>query len=107
MKLGIILSTAEPETAFNVFRLGNFSIQQGDLTKIFLFGKGVDIDNLPAEAPFDVPAQAKEFLLAGGDILACGTCLKLRQSEGSEICPISTMKDLYSIIAKSDKILSF
>jgi sulfur relay (sulfurtransferase) complex TusBCD TusD component (DsrE family) len=40
-------------------------------------------------------------------ILACGTCLKIRHSKGSELCPLSTMKDLYELIQESDKIISF
>jgi len=43
----------------------------------------------------------------GGTILACGTCLKLRNSSGSELCPLSTMKDLYEIIRDSDKVVTF
>jgi hypothetical protein len=46
-------------------------------------------------------------LEAGGSILACGTYLKICQSEGSEIFPVSTMHDLYMLIRDSDKILSF
>lgn len=36
-----------------------------------------------------------------------GSCLKIRNSEGSETCPLSTMKDLYMIIKESDKIVTF
>ena len=38
---------------------------------------------------------------------ACETCLKLRQSEELEICPISTMQDLCTLIHDSDNVLSF
>jgi uncharacterized protein involved in oxidation of intracellular sulfur len=43
----------------------------------------------------------------GGKIFACATCLKIRQSEGSEMCPLSTMKDLYKTVKESDKIVTF
>ena len=43
----------------------------------------------------------------GGSILACGTCLKIRESEGSEMCPLSTMKDLYEIVKESDRVVTF
>lgn len=43
----------------------------------------------------------------GGEILACGTCLKIRNSEGSDICPLSTMQDLYDIVTESDRVLTF
>jgi uncharacterized protein involved in oxidation of intracellular sulfur len=49
----------------------------------------------------------KSFAAAGGKILACGTCLKIRHSEGSELCPISTMGDLHKIVQESDKVLTF
>jgi uncharacterized protein involved in oxidation of intracellular sulfur len=56
---------------------------------------------------FDSVGEAKRFLQAGGRIMACGTCLKLRQEEGSEICPISTLNDLYELLKESDKIVTF
>jgi uncharacterized protein involved in oxidation of intracellular sulfur len=49
----------------------------------------------------------QEFVDDGGHILACGTCLKIRHMEGSEICPLSTMKDLHDLINDSDKVLTF
>jgi len=51
--------------------------------------------------------QAEKFLGAGGKVFACGTCLKQRNSPGSNLCPISTMQDMYKIVAESDKILTF
>ena len=30
MKLGIIISTIEPETVWNAYRLANFALNQGD-----------------------------------------------------------------------------
>jgi len=48
----------------------------------------------------------ENFVRSGGKIFACGTCLRIRGSEGSEICPLSTLKDLYAIIRESDKIIT-
>ncbi|MBI4411895.1 MAG: DsrE family protein [Deltaproteobacteria bacterium] len=47
------------------------------------------------------------FLENGGKILACGTCLKLRQKESSELCPLSTMKDLRELVRDSARVLTF
>ena len=47
------------------------------------------------------------FLENKGKILACGTCLKSRKKEGSNVCPISTMKDLLKMVEESDKVLTF
>ena len=106
MKLGIILSQTEPETVFNALRLANYSLKQGDSVRIFLMGKGVELDKI-SDPKFDVQGQAQAVLDAGGQFLACGTCLKLRESAGSEVCPLSTLKDLYEIVRDSDRLVTF
>ena len=106
MKLAIVISTSDPETAFNALRLGNFAAGEGDRVGVFLLGKGVELDQID-DAQFNVREQAQELLEAGGKILACGTCLKLRDSEGSEMCPLSTMGDLYELIRDAERVLTF
>jgi uncharacterized protein involved in oxidation of intracellular sulfur len=106
MKLGIIIYTTDAETAWNGFRLGVFALKQGDQVKAFLMAKGVECEKLDTEQ-FKVAEQMQSFVDAGGEILACGTCLKLRHSEGTELCPLSTMKDLHDMIKESDKVVSF
>lgn len=106
MKLGIVIYSNDPETVWNAFRLGTFSLKQGDAVSVFLLGKGVESESLGTEK-FDVMGQMRDLAEIGGVILACGTCLKLRQSEASDICPISTMQDLHALILDSDKVLSF
>lgn len=105
MKLGMIITQTEPETVFNALRLALYSIQQGDAVRIFLSGKGVDIDKID-DATFDVKGQAEKVLAAGGQFMACGSCLKLRNSAGSEICPLSTLKDHYEIVRDSDRVIT-
>ncbi len=106
MKLGIVISVAEPETAWNALRLANFARKQGDDVGVFFMGPGVDAVE-SAHQRFDVKAQAEEFRKQGGRLLACGTCLKVRDREGSEVCPLSTMKDLYELVRDSDRVVSF
>jgi len=106
MKLGIVIYTTDAETAWNGFRLGVFALKQGDQVKAFLMAKGVECEKLDTEQ-FKVTEQMQSFIDEGGEILACGTCLKLRHSEGSELCPLSTMKDLYDMIKESDRVVSF
>ncbi len=106
MKLGVIVYTTDPETAWNAFRLGVFALQQGDRVSAFLLAKGVECDKSTA-APFNVMEQMEAFVEAGGRILACGSCLKLRNSNGSELCPLSTMQDLHELVRDSDKVVSF
>ena len=105
MKLGMIITQTDPETVFNALRLALYSIEQGDEVRIFLSGKGVEIDGI-TDVKFDVKGLAQKVLEAGGQYLACGTCLTLRNSGGSEICPISTLKDHYEIVRDSDKIVA-
>lgn len=106
MKLGFIIYSNDPETVWNAFRLGVFSLKQGDIVSVFLLGKGVEAESLD-NSKFDVIGQIHNFSESGGSILACGTCLKIRQAEPSDICPISTLNDLYALIHDSDKLLSF
>jgi sulfur relay (sulfurtransferase) complex TusBCD TusD component (DsrE family) len=106
MNLGIIIYSNDPETVWNAFRLGVFSRKQGEAVSVFLLGKGVEAESLD-NTKFDVLGQIRSFVNAGGLILACGTCLKIRKLEGSEICPLSTMQDLHALIRDSDKVLSF
>ncbi len=73
---------------------------------MFLLGKGVECESLDTDK-FKVTEQMQTLVDNGGEIFACGSCLKIRQSEGSEVCPLSTMKDLYEIVKKSDRIVTF
>ncbi|MDI6756386.1 MAG: DsrE family protein [Endomicrobiia bacterium] len=106
MKLGIVIYSTDAELVWNAFRLGNFALEQKDSVDVFLLAKGVEYEKLSGEK-FNIVEQAQKFLDAGGRILACGTCLKLRQKDGSQLCPISTMKDLHNIIKEADKTVTF
>ena len=106
MKLGIVIYSTDSETVWNAFRFGAFALKQGDSVKVFLLAKGVDCEKLNTK-DFNVTGQMQSFVDAGGKILACGTCLNLRQSEGTKLCPISTMKDMYDIVRDSDRLLTF
>lgn len=69
-------------------------------------GKGVEYQKISTDK-FNTIEQADKFLKSGGKIYACGTCIKSLEQDGSEMCPISTMKDMYEIIKESDKIVTF
>lgn len=106
MKLSIIISTNNAETTWNAFRLANFSKKEGDDVKVFLVGAAVEYEKLP-QLTFPSKSEAEKFISGGGAILACGTCLKSRSQEGTQLCPISSLKDLYAIIKESDKVVCF
>ena len=105
MKLGLIIAQTDPETVFNALRLALYSLEQGDEVRVFLSGRGVDIDKIE-DPKFNVKGHAQKILDAGGKFLACGACLKLRDSEGSEICPLSTLKDQCEIVRDSDRVVT-
>jgi len=106
MKLGIVIYSNDSETVWNAFRFGNFALNQGDQVRVFLLGKGVESESLDTDK-FKLTEQMQTFVNNSGKIFACGACLKIRQSEGSEICPLSTMKDMYEIVKESDRIVTF
>ena len=105
MKLGIIISQTDPETNWNVYRLGIYALKQGDSVKTFLLGKGVESE--VEHEKFNVKEKVAEYLEAKGEIYACGACMKSRKMESNDSCPLSTMKELYDIIIDSDRILTF
>ncbi len=105
MKLGIVIYSNDSECVWNAFRLGVFSLKKGDFVKVFLLAKGVECEKLNTEK-FNISEQMQALVDAGGEIFACGTCLKIRNSEGTEMCPFSTMNDLYNIINESDKVVT-
>lgn len=106
MKLGIIIYSTDSEVVFNAFRLANFALNKEDKVSIFLLAKGVEFESLNSDQ-FPVVDLARQFVGNSGEILACGTCLDLRNQDSSEICPLSTMNDLYELIRTCDKTISF
>ncbi len=105
-KLALVLTQTDPETVFNVFRVAQYAIEQGDEVSVFLLGQGVELDKIQ-DPKFDVQEKARAFQAAGGRILACGTCLQMHGSAGSALCPVSTMTELYGLIRSSDRVLTF
>ena len=106
MKIGIILETKEYEKAWNAFRFGVTARKQGYDVKLFLMGEAVECEGL-THPTYNVDEQLKNFVACGGEILACGTCLKSRHLEGSQSCPISTMIDCVELVVWADKMVTF
>jgi len=105
MNLGLIISTNEPEIVWNAYRLANFALKEGDDVRVFLLGRGVESEVGSDE--YNVKEQVGQFISHGGKIYACGTCMKSRQMDSRDTCPLSSMKDLYQIVKESDKVLTF
>lgn len=106
MKLAIILETKEHEKAWNAFRFGVAALKKGHQVKFFLMGEAVEVESIEDEQ-YDVPVEMKKLEEQGGELLACGTCLKSRQLEDQTSCPISTMFDCVEMVEWADKIVTF
>lgn len=106
MKICVILSTKEYEKAWNAFRFAVTAKKQGHEVRLFLMGEAVECDGLTHDK-YNVDEQLRIFVSVGGEILACGTCLKSRQLEGSDSCPVSNMIDCVELVVWADKVVNF
>lgn len=106
MKIGIIIETKEYEKAWNAFRFAVSAKKQDNDVKIFLMGEAVECEGLTHEK-YNVDEQLRLFVSIGGEILACGTCLKSRQLNGSDACPLSTMIDCVNMVTWADRVVTF
>ncbi len=106
MKIGLILETKEPEKAWNAFRFAVTAIKAGHHAKVFLMGEAVECETI-IDIKYNTSEQIKLFHECGGEIFACGTCLKSRNLSESDVCPLSTMKDCLNIVEWADKVLTF
>jgi uncharacterized protein involved in oxidation of intracellular sulfur len=94
------------EEVLNAFRFGNVALKENHLVRVFLVSKGVEAEDIKSER-FTVKEQLQSFVENKGELLACGTCMKARQKEESNFCPVATMKDLLEIVEWSDRLLAF
>jgi uncharacterized protein involved in oxidation of intracellular sulfur len=106
MKIGIVISGNDAETSWNALHYANFCLGKKDDIKVFLMGKGVEYQQISTDK-FNTIEQTEKFLQGGDRIFSCGTCIKSRNQEGTEMCQINTMKDKYEIIKESDKAVTF
>ncbi len=106
MRTGIIIYSDDPEAVWNAFRFGNFALAMEDEVKIFLLGKGVELELMEAEK-FDIAGQLQTFVNSGGKVFVCGTCLEIHRLEPQEIYIVATMKDIYEIVKESDRVITF
>jgi uncharacterized protein involved in oxidation of intracellular sulfur len=104
--LGIVLYSSDAETVWNALRLANFARTKGDVVMIFLLGKGID-GFQSNDNKFDIAKESELFVANGGQILACATCVKMRGKEEINKCTVSSLADLYQIVSRSKKLLTF
>ncbi|MHC4678086.1 MAG: DsrE family protein [Planctomycetota bacterium] len=71
----------------------------------FFVGRGVECQKINTDQ-FNAVEQAGRFTQSGGNVYACGTCVKSREQKESNLCPISTTKDLYDAVKASDRVVT-
>lgn len=103
---GIIIYSNDSETVWNALRFANFSQGKGDSVVIFVLGKGVDVF-MKDSSKFDIQGLSQKFISNGGNIYTCGTCAKMRGTDEIQSCTITGMGDMYMIIKRSKKVLTF
>ena len=62
MKIGIILNTNDAETIWNAFRFGNEALKNAHSVKVFLLGKGVEIENAKDDRFPSLEGSIKKFI---------------------------------------------
>jgi uncharacterized protein involved in oxidation of intracellular sulfur len=106
MKLGVIIETNNPEKAWNGVRFANEVLKKRHNVKLFLISAGVEIETISDEK-YNVRSLLEKFAENNGVLLACGTCLKSRNKEEADVCPISTMQDCVEMVEWADKVVTF
>lgn len=106
MKIGIVLNSNDPETAWNACRFGLTAILDGHEATMFLLGPGVEIEDIRHEK-FDAPSVLNDFLENGGKILVCGACLDIRGMTSVVTDKKNVMNDLVNLVVESDRVVTF
>jgi len=104
--IGIVISSGDAETVWNALRLGIAAQIKGDSVVVFVISKAVDVF-MNDSSKYDIQKTSVEFLSKGGDIYTCATCAKMRHTENVNMCTITSIYDLYAIVNRSKKIVSF
>lgn len=104
--IGIVMYSNDTETVFNAFRFANYAQEWDNQVEIFLLGKGVEVEEM-MEKDENIKSQVDNFIDQGGVIMGCKTCLQSRKKEGSKICKVTCMEDLYNLVKKNQIVLTF
>ncbi|MCX7724403.1 MAG: DsrE family protein [Thermodesulfovibrio sp.] len=108
MKIGILISTDDPETLWNAFRFGILCLNMDydNEVTIFLNARATAYEEADSEK-FNIKELAKSFVLGGGKIIGCQKSMGFRGLEGNEICQKGGQKDLYELLMSCDRFISF
>ncbi len=102
-RIAIVISSNEPEKAWNAFRFANLALGKKDAVSVFLMNSGVEC--LADKGKFEVKKLSEKFVSQSGKILACGTCIKNRSM--GEVCEISNMETFYKLVMENERTVYF
>ncbi len=111
MKVLVVISSNDAETAWNAFRFAVTSLIYENEVTVFLIGKGVEAISV-STLQYDINEQIELFKHNGGNMIGCGVCCETRKDEmpfleDSLNCDLGSMQQLYELSATADKVLSF
>jgi uncharacterized protein involved in oxidation of intracellular sulfur len=106
MKLGIIINSNDPETAWNALRLGSSALDEGHKVSVFLLGSGVEIEKLK-DGRFDLTELLKKYARKDIGLLGCSACMRLRRLDDPGVILKSSLTELLGIITSSDHVVTF
>ncbi|MCQ2286322.1 MAG: DsrE family protein [Bacteroidales bacterium] len=106
IKLGIFISTNDPEKLCNAFKIGCATLQQGGQVRVFLTGAAVECDGIDS-TEFHVREQIEKFTQLKGRIFAEGTSLHERHIETPKSFQMANINTSVGILRWADQILSF
>ncbi len=104
--LGIVISSGDAETVWNALRLGIAAQSKGDSVVVFVISKAVDVF-IKDTSKFNISKVSTQFVSNGGDIYTCATCAKMRHTDNVQMCTITSIYDLYEIVKRSKKVVTF
>lgn len=104
MKIGVVLNSREPETAWNALRFGLTALLEGHEVTTFLLGPGVEVEDI-RHKQFDAASVLKDYIENGGKILVCGACMDVRGMKTER--QKNVMNDLVNLVAESDRVVTF
>jgi len=106
MKIGLVITTSDPEPIWNAFRYGVEALEKENSVKAFMLERVAENERRWNNR-FDVAMMEYEFVDKGGVILDCGRCLKIRKDGGVGLCPHCKTQSTIDLTADSDKVLAF
>lgn len=111
MKIAVVITSNDPETAWNAWRFANTCLGYDNEVTIFLMGKGIECATI-ASVKYDIEEQMEIFEEFGGTLIGCGVCCDNREDTMPYLreelgCEMGSMQTLYALVKECDKVLTF